>query len=72
MTVRVPLAREFSKDGLRRFVETSDAQARRIIRTFDRQDPAFYEALNELCTVAQGVLAQAKVFVGKQDVTPPR
>ena len=72
VTVRTSLAEKFTQDGLKRFVETSDAQARNLIAALDRRDREFYEGLAELSNVAIGILERRKVFVDGQDATPLR
>jgi hypothetical protein len=69
---RVSLAGKFSTDGLKEFVGTSEAMARRVIHGIGSQDPEVYDALAELATIAGGVLTRRKVFVNGQDKTPPR
>ena len=58
-----------SADSLRRFVELMNAQTRLMIREFDVQDPAFYDALQELAVHAGTIVSGSRIFADKIDRT---
>lgn len=55
--------------SLRQFVEINNRLSRRLIAVFDKRDPEFWSALQELAVVAGTIVSGGKTFVNGQDRT---